>query len=74
MTDSDNGYTRTFPLYIGTPSQRNIVEGKPEASFNIDTRFGSMIVATTQCTNDYCIPIYNPVKSSTAVKKREIEF
>ena len=68
MTTAENGYSRTFPLYFGDPSQSNIVDNVPQESFVVDSRFNYIIVASTDCTNDECLPVYDPNLSNPVVQ------
>ena len=73
LQDTGDGYNRNFKLFFGTPSQKN--DDIPENSFNVDTRFSPLIVASSGCKNDYCFPIYNPTDSSTdKINPKIIEF
>ena len=63
MMNVGDGYSRIFPMLFGTPSQKN---AKSPVNFDIDTRFSILVVASTDCDNDRCFPVYDYEKSSTA--------
>ena len=66
--DDDN--FRTFPLYFGTPTQRN-EDGIPMAQFSIDTRISPLFVDSTPCNEIRC-PAYEIEKSVTASFKQTL--
>ena len=70
MDESDDNYTRTFALYFSDPSQVDITA----SSFKVDTRLASLLVASEECLNDKCIPVYNSETSPTASFSRNIPF
>ena len=58
MSTAPNGYSKTFPLFIGQKSKQPDIPEEFQESFVIETHFSALIVASTSCTNDNCSPVY----------------